>query len=616
MKRNPVYGYIYDEKNGPLLSSDLLALGEELLTLFPGLNLSPSYWDVSFEYYYIDDLKEKIDVHVILSNKDRKVSLSPPDEMCVDYFVNEDTLLPIRNYDFEILCKFLPTLDHDGVPGMTIRELMNFDYFASSNNFLIDNSELKDRLLSSSKIDVTDFKNNLSVEPYPYQAVGIEWLITQQLLRRDGVILGDMMGLGKTLQAIGLITYNVDEGMSDNLIICPGTLIENWQREILKFSPSLKVHVHFGKLRAGTASKIKGFDIVLTSYDVLIQDHAMLSTVNWNLVIIDEAQAIKNPHAQRTIRAKLLPRKFGVAITGTPLENKLMDLWSIADFASPGLFGSETEFQNEFEDAENGATEVNKILRPILLRRKLDEIDHQLPEKIVIDHPLAWPIELNQIYEQTRQEALAEFSSAGGLVATGRLRKLTTHPSLMGIDSLDLAELSPKYSLLLDIVSELFANDEKCLIFSSYKRMIDLLAHDLYQRFPNSFIKPLDGRTEMNERSPLVDTFNLHGGRGALICNPIVAGAGLNITGANHVIHYNLEWNPAKEDQATFRVYRNGQSKATFIHRLFYVDTIDEVIDRRIQAKRALSDLSVDATSVNDDYFAGLQISPLGNNGA
>jgi SNF2 family DNA or RNA helicase len=302
-----------------------------------------------------------------------------------------------------------------------------------------------------------------------------------------------------------------------------------------------------------------------------------------------------------------------LAVTGTPLENRLRDLWSLADFAQPGLFGSESHFENTYESAIDGALEVNQMIRPVMLRRRLSDIDHQLPEKIVTDHPLKWPSELNEIYEKTRQEAIAEFAVAGGLVATGRLRKLTTHPILMGVGSeSDLIEISPKYSLTVDLLTELFSNNEKCLIFASYREIMDRFQKDLNRRFPDSFVDILDGRTEMTERQPLVEKFNSLTGSGVLICNPIVAGAGLNITGANHVIHYNLEWNPAKEDQATFRVYRNGQMKETFIHRLFYVDTIDEVIDQRIMLKRDLADLSLDRAVTSEDYLAGLQISPLG----
>ena len=452
----------------------------------------------------------------------------------------------------------------------------------------------------------------MDVLPYPYQSVGIEWLRSQQSLGRTGVILADVMGLGKTLQAIGLITENVSRGLRNNIVICPGTLIENWRREITKFSSGLNYLIHSGSLRAGTAAKISDFDVVITSYDALVRDHAMLASINWNLVIVDEAQFIKNPSAQRSVRCKGLPRKFGIAISGTPLENRLLDLWSLTEFAEPGLFGTESQFENEYESDPNGAVEVNRVIRPILLRRKLDDIEHQLPEMVVIDHPIIWPEELNSIYEDVRNEAIREFAHAGGLVATGRLRKLTTHPLLMDIGPSDMTVLSPKYALALEIIEELFANGEKCLIFASYQKIIDLITNDIATRYPLSFVKSLDGRTPNEERTPLVDHFNDFQGSGVLVCNPIVAGAGLNIVGANHVIHYNLEWNPAKEDQATFRVYRNGQLKETFIHRLFFVDTIDEVIDQRIQLKRGLSDLSVDGPVSNEDYLAGLQITPFG----
>ena len=612
MKFNAELSVFVSEEKEILTSAMLIELEGEFSKTFPNFELSQSYWDVGFTYYFIDETKEKIDIYLVLSNKRKIIKFIPPNFLEADYFVFEDLVIPLRKHEYSALKEFLPTLDHDGILGFTVKELMNFDYFASVNNFPIDNSELKDKILASPNVNLNQFESVLAVSPYPYQAVGIEWLCSQQSLGRRGAILADVMGLGKTLQAIGLITHNVNDGHKDNLVICPGTLLENWRRELTKFSPNLTVLTHFGAFRAGTAAKVRGYDVVITSYDSLIRDHAMLSTINWNLVVIDEAQAIKNPNAQRTIRCKGLPRNFGLAMSGTPLENRLLDLWSLCDFAEPGLFGTESQFENQYEGVVNGASEVNKVIRPILLRRRLHEIEHQLPEKVVIDHPITWPSELNEIYERVRIEAIQEFALAGGLVATGRLRKLTTHPLLMDIGPEDMTTLSPKYSLTLEILEELFANKEKCLIFASYKNIIDRMTHDIGIRHPSAFVKSLDGRTEMIERNPLVDRFNAFPGSGVLICNPIVAGAGLNITGANHVIHYNLEWNPAKEDQATFRVYRNGQLKETFIHRLFYVDTIDEVIDQRIQMKRNLSDLSVDAAVTNEDYLAGLQITPFG----
>jgi SNF2 family DNA or RNA helicase len=594
------------------LASDLSNRESELLEEYPDYIFIPSFWDVNFHYFFIDESIDLLGVKIILSKNGKSFEVKPKEYLLADYFIEGVQIMPIRKHDFEALNSFLPSLEKDGLRGMNIQELMNFEYFCSTNEFQIENPEFKDRVLSSKNVDVRKYINDLTVDPYPYQVIGIEWLSSQKKLGLKGAILGDVMGLGKTLQAIGFITKNVNAGLQNNLVICPGTLIENWKIEIAKFSPKLKVLTHFGKYRTGIPAGLINYDVVVTSYDALVADHAILRAVNWNIVVLDEAQQIKNPEAKRTIRSKGLPRAFGLAVSGTPLENRLRDIWSLSDFAQPGLFGSEDEFSNEYESDSSGAIEVNRVLRSLMLRRKLSDIDHQLPEKIVKDYPLRWPEELNEIYERVRKEAIAEFAQAGGLVATGRLRKLTTHPILMEIGPKnDLLALSPKYSLTVDILEELFANNEKCLIFASYREIMDLIANDLGHRFPKSFVEILDGRTEMSERQPLVERFNKFDGSGVLICNPIVAGAGLNITGANHVIHYNLEWNPAKEDQATFRVYRNGQLKETFIHRLFYVSTIDEVIDERIQLKRNLADLSLDQLVTQDDYLAGLQISPV-----
>ena len=596
-----------------LFASDLDLMQDKLMKEYPDYIFVPSFWDIKFRYFFVNENTDLIGVKVIISNSGKSIEIQPKSHLTADYLIFDFQIMPIRRHDFEALNTFLPTLERDGLRGLNIEELMNFEFFCSTNQFKIENAEYKDRVLASKNVDVRKYINDLLIEPYPYQVIGIEWLTSQKKLGLKGAILGDVMGLGKTLQAIGFITKNVNDGLQNNLVICPATLIENWKKEIQKFSPKLKVLTHFGQYRTGIPSGLINHDIVVTSYDALVADHAIIRAINWNIVILDEAQQIKNPEAKRTLRSKSLPREFGLAISGTPLENRLRDVWSLSDFVQPGLFGTEDSFTNEYENNSGGALEVNRILRSIMLRRKLSDIDHQLPEKIVKDYPLRWPEELNQIYEDVRKEALAEFAHAGGLVATGRLRKLTTHPVLMEIGPQnDLMSLSPKYTLTVDILEELFANNEKCLIFASYREIIDRFANDLGHRFPKSFIEILDGRTKMSERQPLVERFNNFDGSGVLICNPIVAGAGLNITGANHVIHYNLEWNPAKEDQATFRVYRNGQLKETFIHRLFYVSTIDEVIDERIQLKRGIADMSLDKLVTQEDYLAGLQISPLG----
>ena len=592
-------------------AAELLDRAAELAIAFPQMELSQAYWDVSFEFLYTEGAKPALNLLLVLTSRQRRSAFQMPSAIGADYFVVDNTVMPIRASDVEALRTLAPLVHRDDDLELSISELLSFDYYAAKNGLSISNPDIRDQFLANPEYDTTGIKHGLALAPYPYQAVGIEWLCTQQSLGHKGVILADVMGLGKTLQIIGLITRNVMNDKINNLVICPATLLENWRRELGKFSPSMKALIHFGPMRSGIARKLTGFDVVFTTYDVLISDHSMLSSINWNIVVLDEAQNIKNPSARRSLRSKELMRHFSVAVTGTPLENRLRDIWSLVGFADDSIFGTEWEFESLYESSTTGAYEVNQLIRPILLRRKLADIDHQLPEKVIIDHPLTWPPELNEVYEQVRMAALQEFGIAGGLVATGRLRKLTTHPRLMGFGPKDLSALSPKFSLTISILDELFADNEKALIFTSYLDMIDGLKDHVALAYPHAFIRNLDGRVPIDERTELVDAFNKFEGPGLLVCNTTVAGAGLNITGANHVIHYNLEWNPAREDQATFRVYRNGQVRESFIHRLFYVDTIDEVIDQRIKSKRELADMSIDAGVSSADYLAGLQATPM-----
>jgi SNF2 family DNA or RNA helicase len=610
-------GVFYQQSTGqkvPLSCEDLFNELDELLLKFPNLNFSESYWDPEFEYVEDESADNGIDLKLKLVNKQSTRTLKIPRSMIVDYAVVDDWVLPVRRSDHLLIQELVHAWHLDDNEGMSIGEILSFEYVVARNRLTVNNTHLIDRLLSNPTFSHAPDDFHLSVTPFPYQAHGINWLRLQQSFGRSGVLLADVMGLGKTLQAIGLIVTNVIENSSSNLVVCPGTLIENWLRELQRFAPNLNVHSHIGPLRAGTSRGLNGFDVVVTSYDVLIHDYSILNSINWNLLVLDEAQAIKNPEAKRTLRAKSLKRDFSLAITGTPLENRLQDLWSIGDFIDPSIFGSQSEFEHEFEDDFNSALEINRLLRPSMLRRKLEDVDHQLPELVVIDQPLRWPSDLIDLYEDVRSSALEEFKVAGGLVATQRLRKLATHPSLMGLELDGMTDLSPKYQLVVDILQELFDNNEKVIVFTSYLEMIDNFVRDLNERFPDSLILSLDGRVPMEDRPRIVDQMNTIQGSAALICNPIVAGAGLNITGANHVIHYNLEWNPAKEDQATARAYRTGQTMTTFVHRLYYLDTIDEVIDERIQQKRNLSDLSVDAINDEAMYLAGISISPKQKN--
>lgn len=453
---------------------------------------------------------------------------------------------------------------------------------------------------------------SLNATLYGYQRTGFAWLcgIAGEGL---GCILADEMGLGKTLQIIALLVREQGSG-APCLVVAPATLLENWRREIARFAPGLSTELHRGHERTGFPKKLRSHDVVITSYETAVRDMAMLQTIDWNVVVLDEAQAIKTPAAQRTIAIKQLPRRIGIPVTGTPLENRLRDLWSLMDFAVPGLLGSLTDFEARYADSVDDAGSLEPLVTPLILRRRVAEVAADLPERIEIPQPIELSPECAMRYDALRAEIAAQYGSAASLVALTKLRMFCAHPLLLDSGAADPAIHSTKYVRLCEVLDEIFAVGEKVLIFTSYTTMADILVTDIAARFrvPCELI---DGRTPVVRRQAIVDRFGELSGAAALVLNPKAAGTGLNITAANHVVHYNLEWNPAVEDQGTARAHRRGQTLPVTVHRLFHSGTVEEVIDQRMQRKRALASTAVVGTEGEDqdlaDIVRALQLSPV-----
>jgi len=452
----------------------------------------------------------------------------------------------------------------------------------------------------------------LQANLYPYQRDGVHFLklIADQGL---GCILGDEMGLGKTIQVITLMLAEKAAGRGPSLVVAPATLLENWRRELSLFSPTLAVKVHAGPDRAGIVSRLVGFDVIVTSYDTAVRDEPLLSSMPWNLLALDEAQNIKNPDAQRTLAVKGIPRRVSLAVTGTPVENRLVDLWSLSDFALPGLLGDRQAFERQFADTDDDAADLAPIVAPILLRRRVRDVAKDLPERIDVVQPISMSRRMAEIYEQTRQAAIVEYGKSASLVALQRLRMFCAHPGLVGTTQADPADEMPKYKRLLELLEEIFSRNEKCLIFSSYTGMTDIFLKDLPKRFSGQFFSFIDGRVPVPDRQTVVDDFSAAPG-GALFLNPKAAGVGLNITAANHVIHYNPEWNPALEDQASARAYRRKQQRPVTVHQLYFVDSVEEVVVGRLGLKRGIAENAAtghsgDATA--SEVMQALSISPL-----
>ncbi|TPL38886.1 DEAD/DEAH box helicase [Mesorhizobium sp. B2-4-6] len=440
---------------------------------------------------------------------------------------------------------------------------------------------------------------------YPYQISGWRWL---KFLLAEGVggLLADEMGLGKTLQIISALSDSGSSPLKPALIIAPGSLLENWRREISKFAPHLTVLKHHGALRTGRPSELKDYDVVVTSYDNAVRDNSLLNMIVWKVIVLDEAQFIRNPDAQRTRAVKRLQREAGLAVTGTPVENRLLDLWSIVDFVLPGYLGDAKAFETGFSDDVDGAARLEPLVSPLILRRRISEVAQDLPGRIDIPQVVELDEGEAAAYEAERGRIYTEYGAAATLVALTSLRRFCAHPGLMSGSAGKVDPMSfSKFRRMEEIVEEIFARGEKVIIFTSFTAMADMIASHIMSRF-GAFSGVIDGRLPIDDRQPMIDRFSAVRGGAALVLNPKAGGAGLNITAANHVIHYNPEWNPALEDQASARAHRRGQQLPVTVHRLLVADTVEDVVDERLTRKRAISGTAVIGLEGKDDDYGDI----------
>ncbi|WP_126976290.1 DEAD/DEAH box helicase [Frigidibacter oleivorans] len=463
----------------------------------------------------------------------------------------------------------------------------------------------------------------LNATLFPYQARGIQWM-HRTASRTGGLILADQMGLGKTLQVIALLLLDPPGTASPALIICPTSLIANWVREIEKFAPSLSVLVHRGPHRTGVFRGLQTADVVVTTYDTMVNDVALFSAFEWSWVICDEAQSIKNPDSNRRKEIGTIPRRKSIPMTGTPVENSLLDLWSLVDFAVPGLLGTRSQFEAAYPDTVEAARALNAIADPIILRRRVADVAGDLPERIDIDLPIELDETLVQQYRQVRADTMARYPVAGALVATLQLQLFCAHPWLRlrdpsdgdGEDAdLERGEhtplVTPKIERLVSILREAFENDRKVIVFALFNRLGDLF-REACAPGNRVFWDAINGSTPQAERQAIIDRFSEHDGPGCLVLNPKAAGAGLNITAATVVIHFTPVWNPALEDQASARAHRRGQTLPVTVYRLFYEDTVERVMLDRSKWKQELgNEITPVSTRDGEDLRRALSIEPV-----
>ncbi|QRG70078.1 DEAD/DEAH box helicase [Brevibacillus choshinensis] len=447
-----------------------------------------------------------------------------------------------------------------------------------------------------------------------YQLEGSSWLF---FLRRFGLgaCLADDMGLGKTVQFITYLLHLKQEGGGDSpsLLICPTSVIGNWQKELERFAPSLKVFIHYGNARQRKEDflpAIAGADLVITSYALSHLDEEELSMVTWNTICLDEAQNIKNAYTKQASAVRDLNAWHRIALTGTPIENRLSELWSIFDFLNPGYLGSLGEFARRYvqpierDQDQSLIQQVQRLIQPFLLRRvKTDpHIQLDLPEKNEAKEYVPLTAEQGALYETAIQEMFARMENTSpmerrGLILTtlSRLKQLCDHPALFLGESMarDEASRSHKLERLLELISDIRQKGERCLIFTQYIEMGNMLQRVLIREgYGPVFF--LNGSTKKEARDDMISRFQNESlpdqERGAIFILSLRAGGtGLNLTEANHVVHFDRWWNPAVENQATDRAHRIGQSKNVQVYKFISLGTIEERIDEMMERKLTLS---------------------------
>lgn len=473
---------------------------------------------------------------------------------------------------------------------------------------------------SAEKISIKNYSDSipeLKITPYDYQIPGISWLINM-FENGLGGILGDQMGLGKTVQLIALAIYGVkraDRNNSNILIVVPSSLKGNWREEFVKFSPNYQPYFHTGPDRKFLARDLVKNRIILTTYGNLITDIDLLKTIPWELIICDEAHSLKNPDAQRRIALSLLKCKSKFLATGTPIENELMDLWSLMDLIRPGVMGERNEFRSQCEADSSYGEEIGSSIKPLILRRLVADVLKSLPPIIEIDEVLECEAVFAKAYEDLRLGLVSMTKSMPTIAILQKLRMFCCYPVLVSPELAGINDV--KIDRLLDILDEIMIQEnDKVLVFTSFHDSADYLLQMLSREYDGKFIQVIDGRDDQETRDAIIKEFSQNPGFSILIANPRAAGEGLNIVAANHVIHFNREWNPQKENQANARARRPGQTKTVFVHRMFYKDTIEEVISERLLQKIDLADGALAATELEGDNKSidrALTISPIMN---
>jgi SNF2 family DNA or RNA helicase len=528
-------------------------------------------------------------------------------------------------------------------PELTLLELMKLSAEGSDG---VELEVVHDSMLSTMLNQLND-KSQLEVLPDPkqlngtlraYQKRGVSWLHYLESLGLNGC-LADDMGMGKSFQVIARLvqerealpkTRKKAPQIPPTLLVAPTSVVGNWQKEIEKFAPHLRSHLHHGSDRIQDAAEfrdaIANCDVIITSYTLIRKDITFLSTMTWQRIVIDEAQNIKNPSAAQTKAILKLPAQHRLALTGTPVENRLLDLWSIFNFLNPGYLGKEAQFRKAFEipiqknnDRAKSAA-LKQLVEPFILRRvKTDPaIIQDLPDKVEQKLYCNLTQEQASLYEAVVKEMVQQLDDVEGIQRKGmmlatllKLKQICNHPAQFLQDESEFSPLrSHKLQRLSEMIQEAMEEGESVLVFTQFAEVGAALEKYLKQQHYRTYY--LYGGTDRKKREKMITEFQDPETEPAIFILSIKAGGvGITLTKANHVFHFDRWWNPAVEDQATDRAFRIGQKKNVFVHKFVALGTLEERIDAMIEDKKKLAGSIVGAdeswlTELNNEAFKQL----------
>ncbi|MBB2743893.1 UNVERIFIED_ORG: superfamily II DNA or RNA helicase [Microbispora rosea subsp. rosea] len=460
----------------------------------------------------------------------------------------------------------------------------------------------------------------------PYQERGLAWLSFMSRIGLGG-ILADDMGLGKTAQTLSLLVNEreQEEQVGATLLVCPMSLLSNWQKEAARFAPSLDVYLHHGTGRLRDeelAERVGVADLVLTTYGTALRDRDALARFSWARIVCDEAQAIKNAAARQAQAVRSLPARTRLALTGTPVENHLAELWSIMEFCNPGLLGSARAFRDRYQEPierrgdEVATTALKRATGPFVLRRlKTDKtIISDLPDKMEMKVWCTLTPEQASLYQAVVEDMMDRIAGSEGierrgnvLAAMTRLKQVCNHPAHLLKDGSRLTGRSGKLARLEELAEEILSEGDKALVFTQYAEFGSMLQPYLAARLDRPVLW-LHGGLPKKTRDALVERFQTEDEPMIFLLSLKAAGTGLNLTAANHVVHVDRWWNPAVENQATDRAFRIGQTRNVQVRKFICAGTLEERIDEMIERKKALAESVV---GTGEDWIAGLSTAEL-----